>query len=280
MQEGTRTKGSDPSLSSLKGIPESLLYPLISRYVESKASDGLFKDPKSVEILDVLDRDMSKSKLYVISRLGICCRTLIFDEQVQAFLSSHPEGLIINLGCGLDTRFSRIDNGQLHWVDLDLPEVIAIKRRFFEESDRYRLTAKSVLDPSWADKIPKGKKTLIIMEGLFYYLSKEENQGLLKTIKKHFPGSHLLIECLHPLFIRSAKKQAYKNPLDENISSMLKFSVKSGREIAAWDDDLRFIEEWSVINRARYRFPLRFRLLFALLPILTRSNKVTHLCYR
>ena len=119
------------------------------------------------------------------------------------------------------------------------------------------------------------------MEGLFYYLSKDENRNLLRSLKENFPESHLLIESLHPLFIRSASGKTYKNSLNTNVSSMLKFGVKSGREIEAWDPaGIKFIEEWSVINRARNRFPLHFRLLFSLFPILTRSNKVMHLCFQ
>ncbi len=116
------------------------------------------------------------------------------------------------------------------------------------------------------------------MEGFFYYLSKEENQRLLRTVKNNFPEAHLLIESLHPLFIRSASRQKYKNPLETNISSMLKFGVKSGQEIQDWNQGVTFIEEWPVIDRARHRFPFFTRVLFTLLPILTKSNKVMHLC--
>ena len=65
------------------------------------------------------------------------------------FPMSSPDGVVVNIGCGLDSRFSRIDNGRVRFYDLDLPEVIEIKRRFFEENDWYHLIASSVLDYDW-----------------------------------------------------------------------------------------------------------------------------------
>ncbi|HBZ19782.1 MAG TPA: hypothetical protein DEO60_01525 [Bacteroidales bacterium] len=43
---------------------------------------------------------------------------------------------IKNIGCGLDTRFERIDNGKLKWFDIDFPEVIKLRGRFMNENSR------------------------------------------------------------------------------------------------------------------------------------------------
>jgi len=95
------------STEDLKDVAETLLYPLISRYVETQKDNGVIKDPKSVEIIDALDYDVENTKLYPISQLGACLRTIIFDEAVINFLKHSPDGVILNLGCGLDTRIVR-----------------------------------------------------------------------------------------------------------------------------------------------------------------------------
>ena len=46
------------STEELKDVAETLLYPLISRYVETQKENGVIKDPKSVEIIDALDYDV------------------------------------------------------------------------------------------------------------------------------------------------------------------------------------------------------------------------------
>jgi O-methyltransferase involved in polyketide biosynthesis len=265
------------SVSNLKNVAETLLYTLISRYVETKKLDGVISDPKSVEIIDSLDYDVNKTKLFPISQLGACFRTIIFDEAVNKFLKANPDGVVINLGCGLDTRFPRIDNGRVIWFDLDLPETIEIRRHFFEETDKHRFIAKSALDPSWADEVPKGKKTCIIMEGLSFYFTEEENRRVLSIIMKNFPEAEFFMEAFHPLFIKICSFTVSKDPLDKKASSLLKWGIKSGKKIEDWFEGVRFIEEEYVINKGRERFSLSNRILFALIPLLPKMTKIIHL---
>ena len=264
------------SVDNLEDVKETLMFPLISRYVETKNENGAISDLKSVQILDSIDYDISRTKLYEISRLGVCLRTIIFDEEVNKFLEKNPDGVIVNLGCGLDTRFTRIDNGRVRWFELDFPETIELRRHFFEETERYSFISGSVLDKKWVNGIPKGKKIMFIAEGLCFYLSEDENKELLGIIKDNFPGSELLMEALHPLFVKVVDKKKYDDPLDNKTAELLQWGVKSGIELGEWFDEIEFIKERFVIKQDQKRFPLLMRILFRLFPVLTRSNKVMH----
>ncbi|MCP4199807.1 MAG: class I SAM-dependent methyltransferase [Proteobacteria bacterium] len=265
------------SISGLKDVPETLFYPLMSRYVETKKEGGVIHDPKSVEILDGLDFDADSTKLFTISRLGVCLRTIIFDEYVSEFIKKNPDGVVINLGCGLDTRFQRVDNGKVHWFDLDLPETIELRKHFFEETDRFKFISKSVLDPSWAEEIPQGKKAFFIMEGLAYYFEEREVKEMLSIIVDNFPGAELAMEAFHPFYIKMTPKMGSKDPLDKKVTGLLKWGIKSGAEIEDWFDGVRFVEEQYVINKRREAFPLVNRIFFTLLPFLTKATKVIRL---
>jgi O-methyltransferase involved in polyketide biosynthesis len=269
------------SIQDLKNVPETLLYPLKSRYIETKKNNGVISDPLSVEILDALDYDPTKAKLFVISQLGACLRTIIFDEQVTAFLKANPDGVVVNIGCGLDTRFPRVDNGRVLWFDLDLPEAIQLRRRFFKETGRHRFIAKSALDPSWADEIPKGRPVLFVVEGLSFYFAEEENRELLRILQEHFPGSRCLIEIMAAWYVnmvlKMMNKKNYDDPLDNRAASLMKWGVNSGRELEAWSGKIQFIEEWFVARKKLSAFPWHLQLMFFLAPILTKANKVVHL---
>jgi O-methyltransferase involved in polyketide biosynthesis len=269
------------SIEELKNVPETLLYPLKSRYVETKKKKGVIRDPLSVEILDALDYDPTRAKLFVISQIGACLRTIIFDEQVAKFLKSHPDAVVVNIGCGLDTRFPRIDNGTVLWFDLDLPESIQLRRRFFHETDRHRFIEKSAIDPSWADEIPKGRPVLFIVEGLSFYFTEEENRKMLGILQEHFPGSHCLIEIMAAWYVnmvlKMMNKKDYDDPLDNRAASLMKWGLNSGRELEAWSEKIKFIEEWFVARKRLSAFPWHLQLMFCLAPILTKSNKVMHL---
>jgi O-methyltransferase involved in polyketide biosynthesis len=126
-------KKSNVSTEDLKNVAETLLHPLISRYVETKKENGVIKDPKSIEIIEALDYDVKNTKIFSVSQLGTCLRTIVFDEAVLDFIGNNPDSVIVNLGCGLDTRFPRVDNDQITWFDLDLPETIEIRKKFFRK---------------------------------------------------------------------------------------------------------------------------------------------------
>ena len=92
----------------LAEVPATLLVPLWARAEEQKRSDPLVRDPRSAEILRALDFDFSRFSGGWMSQLGCCIRTVILDREVQRFLDAHPGSTVINLGCGLDTRVSRL----------------------------------------------------------------------------------------------------------------------------------------------------------------------------
>ena len=271
------------AIDTLKDIPETLLFPLKARYLETKKKGGIINDPKSVEILDALDYDAYKTKQINISHIGACLRTIILDEQVKNFLRDHPDCVVVNIGCGLDTRFPRVDNGRVLWFDLDLPEVIELRKYFFGETNRYRFIATSVLAPAWVHFVPRGKSTLFIVEGLSFYFSENENMQMLSIIRDHFSEAECLIDIFHPWFIKMSANRKYQDPISTRAATLLKWGVKCGRELETWFEELVFIEQWFVVNRALHRFPLIIKMLFTLVPVMARMNKIVHLrfvCHR
>jgi O-methyltransferase involved in polyketide biosynthesis len=265
------------STEDLRNIAETLLYPLISRYVETKKINGVIKDPKSVEIIEALDYDVKNTKLFPISQLGACLRTIIFDEAVLDFTRENPDSIIVNLGCGLDTRFPRVDNSQITWFDLDLPETIKIRKNFFTETSRHKFIAKSVLDPSWADEIPKNKKLLILMEGLSFYLTDEQNKKVISIIRQNFREVEFYMEAFDPFYITMCSYIRGKDPLDKKASGLLQWGIKSGKEMETWEQGIHYIGEEAVVDRGRNRFSLFNRIMFLLIPVMRKMTKIIHL---
>ncbi|MFX0092990.1 MAG: class I SAM-dependent methyltransferase [Candidatus Hodarchaeota archaeon] len=140
---------------SLKDVSETLLIPLYCRARETESDNPIIKDPKAVEMIKALDYTMlnvrrSKLKGLIIT---LSIRSKIFDECVSSFLEQSPNAVVVNLGCGLDTRFLRLDNGTVEWYDLDLPDAITVRRHFFQETDRNHFISASVFDAEWIDTV-------------------------------------------------------------------------------------------------------------------------------
>ena len=71
--------------------------------------------------------------------------------------------MIINIGAGFDTTFNRIDNGKVRWINIDLPDVILLRKKLIPEKKHEALIGKSVFDFSWLSEISEIAKDKIIM---------------------------------------------------------------------------------------------------------------------
>jgi O-methyltransferase involved in polyketide biosynthesis len=157
---------------SLSGVPETLLIPLYQRAQEAQRADAMLKDDKAVEIVRKLNADFSNFKLQQHDIVALVLRVREFDRFARDFLTVHPDGVVVHIGCGLDTRFERVDNGQVEWFDLDFPEVIDLRRELIgEDGGRYHLLSCSVLDPAWIEKVSAlhPRPFLFIAEGVLPY---------------------------------------------------------------------------------------------------------------
>jgi len=146
---------SEIANQNLSGVAETLLIPLYIRAIESQRPDALLKDEKAVALATQMDSAFSQIKQIKMDeedKVAIILRNREFDRCARAFLARHPEAVVVHIGCGLDARFERADNGQVEWYDLDLPEVIELRRRFIGgEGARYHFLACSVFDSAWLD---------------------------------------------------------------------------------------------------------------------------------
>jgi len=264
-------------ISELKGVSETLLIPLVARYRETKSDHGILSDEESVRVLDSLGLDASKVSQSPIDSAGACLRTLIIDDFVNRFIRDNPEGIIVNCGCGLDTRFSRLDNGRIRWFDIDLPNVIELRKRVFEEIPRRCFISGSVLESEWIKAIPKAGKTLFVMEGLLIYFSEEEVKRFFLNIKDHFPDAELVIHTFSAFMVRASKFTAGRGGLRKKAVDMVQWGIASGLEIEEWFPGIALVEETNVVDRDRSRFPLAFRILWRIFPGLANMSKIIHL---
>lgn len=179
---------------SLGPIQETLLIPLLGRARETRQGRGLIDDPRAVEIVDQLDYDFSKWDKSR-SLMGATVRTRMFDDDVQSFLKEHPDGTVVEIGCGLNTRYERLDNGRARWFDLDLPDVIDLRRRYFQDTDRRTMLAASVLDQEWMDTVAAtGGPYCFVSEAVLIYLDAADGERVIERIAARFPESRIVMD--------------------------------------------------------------------------------------
>lgn len=194
----------------LTGSAETMLQSFYARAKYSRKKTAKFYDAKAIELVKKIDYDFSKAEKDSTMSNGVIARTIVFDELVKDFINKNPDCTVVNIACGLDTRFYRMDNGRITWYNVDLPETIAVRDAIYHESGRVSTIGISATDPAWADKVAKRGKMLFIIEGLSMYLTSDENAQMLSIIRDKFDNATVLMECL-------AKKWVNKEHTEKSI---------------------------------------------------------------
>jgi O-methyltransferase involved in polyketide biosynthesis len=229
--------------AKLTGIPETLLIPLWARATETNRSNPIVHDEKAVEMVSLIDYDFSKFNKARLSQLGVAVRTMLLDQAAQAFLSQHPDACVINLGAGLDTRYARLRHENAIWYELDLPESLELRRRFFDENARYHFLGKSVFDDQWLKEVEtNGRAVLLIAEGLFVYFAEQELRPLLARLAERFGGGHMLVEVQGPGIVGKSKKHDALGKMDD--APEFKWGTADSRDITHWHPNITLVEEW------------------------------------
>jgi len=97
----------------LDGVMETLLITLYVRAKDAANAAPVLNDQKAVEMVEKIDYDFSKFDSGIMSYYGVLARAKMMDDRARLFISQNPECVIVSMGCELDTRFSRVDNGRI-----------------------------------------------------------------------------------------------------------------------------------------------------------------------
>jgi methyltransferase (TIGR00027 family) len=247
---------------NLSDVEASSLVTLYSRAIESQSPDPILRDEMAVEIIrqldpvlagspDALARSLSRHEVDKNLVIHIALRARRYDQYARDFLRRYPDGVVVNLGCGMDTRFFRLDDGQLVLFDLDLPEVIALKRQFISENDRYHMIAASVFDYGWMDQVAQRGlgDVLFLAEGVFMYLDPVEVKSLILELQSRFPGAELVCEVVNSLWLSKLFKPMIQRKMQRGAGlgkgAVFNFGIPDGRALEAWNPGIEFLDEWS-----------------------------------
>jgi O-methyltransferase involved in polyketide biosynthesis len=263
---------TDAEQTELGDVQRTLFFPLLARARETARKRPLLRDPKAAELVRAIDFDPATYDQSFMS-FAVLIRTMILDWWIRQFLAAHPDGTVVELGTGLNTRFERTDNGSVHWIDLDLPDTIELRRRFFADTGRRRTLAASLVDEDWLGDVARCPGPyFFVSDGVLVYLREDDVTGTLARIAARFPRAMLAFDTYPRMTFAGEHKMAAK------------------RGIAPWQwscDDPRALEslglsliESATVTRppagVRAQLPARYRFLLPLAdPILGRGLRLS-----
>lgn len=181
---------------AFEGVADTLYIPLVARVYVSKRFPEFFCDPKSLELERAIPGDSIQKGSNEYTMIASVARYHNLDEMARAYAARHSVCNIVNVGCGLETMFWRVgpDMPDVHFYELDLPEVIEVRRRILGEPERETLITGDAFDLSWADSIDTTLATLIIVSGVFQYFHNEDVLGFIANAKRVFPHAELIFD--------------------------------------------------------------------------------------
>ena len=250
---------------SLPDVAETGMLTLYCHVIESQNPDPILVDVKAVEISRQLNPVFEKSSSRLLRDLAIGkvknelvvhinLRAKKYDEYARAFLAKNPDGIMVNIGCGMDSRCLRVDNGRMTCFDLDLPEMIAFKKQFYKETERYHCIGASVFENAWMDQVASlGKRPVLFMaEGVFMYLDGGKVRELILTLQSRFPGSELVCEVVTAFFTRSPWDRMVAMKLNQQLGvgneAAFTFGIPSACALESWGPGIEYLDDWSYFD--------------------------------
>jgi O-methyltransferase involved in polyketide biosynthesis len=242
----------------LGSVQKTLLLPLWGRAAESHKPKPLLVDETAVQIVEAIGYDFSTIARNIsrITQLAWVVRCLHCDRTIREFLRQHPGGTVVNLGCGLDTTLERVDNGQLRWYDLDLPDVMELRKKLVPENHRRIPIACSLLNDRWMNEVAFGDALLVFAMGVLYYLREDEVRQLFSRLASAFPGCEIYFDACSPFGLRVANKKVIESG-GMDAGAMLQWSLERVEQLEAWDPRIKVLASYPMFHGARRGLSLK-----------------------
>ena len=192
-------------------VNKTLYIPLYGKSLVSKKGI-ILHDTKAEEIwskegFELKGRSKSKWLAY-----NMAMRAKVFDDWTEKMLIESPDAVVIHIGCGLDGRCLRVRQEYKLWVDCDFPDVLDIRRQYYNESESYRMMALDAADTDRIRELPDGGSAVIVLEGLSMYLTNSELKALIAALQAKYQKIFVLMD-VYTVFGAQASEK--KNPVND-----------------------------------------------------------------
>lgn len=194
----------------MENINKTLHIPLYGKsFVSQKGI--ILRDEKAEEIWTAEGfplKGKSKSR-WLAYYMGM--RSAVFDRWLAERMAEAPDAAVLHIGCGMDSRILRVGEGRNLWLDVDFPEVIQQRRRYFEETEHYKMISGDLREKDWLEAIP-GNKAIVVLEGVSMYVMPMQLKAAFESLYARFDEVRILMDCYTEL---AAKASRYKNPIND-----------------------------------------------------------------
>ena len=244
----------------LGAVQETLMLPLWARAKETEKDNPIVCDTYAKNIIERIDYDFSQiEESHMADNQGVwAIRAYNFDSIVIAFLANNSRAVVVNFGAGLETTFQRVDDGTVLWINIDLPDVVALRQKLIPDSEREMTIAKSIFDFTWTadiSRLTKDRSILFMAAGVLCYFEPREIETLFRKLAEAYPSSHVIFDSMSWLPAwgsnREIKKSMKNSEMDS--STLIKWHLKRASDLRKWVDTIKIVEEYPMLSKVPVR---------------------------
>ncbi len=241
-------------------VQETLMLPLWARGREAEKDNPIVYDTYAKNIIESIDYDFSQiEESHMADHQGVwAIRAYNFDNIVKTFIADNSKAVVVNFGAGLETTFQRVDEGTVLWINIDLPDVVALRQKLIPDSERERTIAKSFFDFTWTDDISrlmKDRPILFMASGVLCYFEAREIEILFCKLAKTYPLSHVIFDSMSWLPAWGSNREIKKSMKNSEIdsSALIKWHLKKASGLQKWVDTIKIVEEYPMLSKVPAR---------------------------
>ncbi len=265
-------------LGHLTPIERTLLLTLCGRADDAASASPWLGDTVAAQVAGKIDEPVRAAAAGDADlSLNVAIRAATLDTHVRNFLATYPNGVVVDLGCGLETRVFRLDPPPgADFYGIDFPAVIEVRRRLVPEHQRETLIAGSLEDPQWLNDVPADRPSIIVADGVLTFLGPSEATELLKRLTDHFAHGELVCQANIKFLTRDLGRvpELKKVGIPPHYQG---FGIDEPAELERINPKLRFVEEFILARNPDHfnRFSLKFRTILRLLRLRTKWARLS-----
>ena len=216
-------------MEDYEGVEDTLFIPLTARVNISKMFPEYFHDKKALELENLVKDNQIGKKSSQYTMMSSVARSYNLDQMAQEYIDKHNKCNIVNLGVGLETSYFRINRKNSHYFEVDLPEVIELRKNCIGIGENEKLIKGDLFKLDWCEELDTALPTLLIVSGVFQYFHESDVVKFISDTKNVFEDAELIFDATNKFGIKFTNLYVKRTG---NSSARMYFYIEDAEEFA------------------------------------------------
>ncbi|MDO2968260.1 class I SAM-dependent methyltransferase [Mycobacteroides abscessus] len=237
-------------VSGITPEEETAFLTLKARAVNDGWQRPILRDPGATAAVSKIDYDFHALGVITPAVCQSSLRAKLLDDRVRAFVTEHPNAVVVDMGAGLDDGYRRVQPpATVDWYSVDLPGMATLRDEVMPPGPGEHTVGVSITDPNWLSGIPSDRPAIVIADGFFAFLTKEQIIATLRAITDHFTTGQLAFNDYGRMVVGVWISKLFPQKMFKKVNQLRGFEgYDDPRTPERWNPRLRFVEEFNLVD--------------------------------